>query len=381
MFARAYSCCPRRIFVISFKARFGLVLAGALLSLPALAVTDYQPVDIPFTKELADLKASLTPAVRDEVEKIYIPLKKLKTRITNPKNDPTIEPVTLTVPRSESGLNQLAQKLAAPGKAKVLAENLLAKIKKNGPSNKESIRVELKAEDLNLLNLKVLSRVLQKENHVVILNTRELTTNSQQWDELKNQLSYLLSKEQLSKINKKVRNGSDLSLEEDMLPPFPKRMAGKFIVYRGPNCFHASLSFYDQQMPKSPDINIKEEEGYHRSMINYDELWRVISNQFYEIDPRHNPLKYGDLMVFFQVPEHASKTINFKWIRHTSVYLFGPYTYSKGSKSPSTPYSVKTVTEEWNQWQTMVPTLGMRVYRRQANGEARLPMGRDDWIY
>ena len=367
--------------MIVFKARFGLVLAALLHSLPALAVTDYQAVDIPFTKELADFKASLTPAVRDEIEKIYIPQKKLRTRLTNPKNDPTIEPITLTVPRSESGLNQLVEKLAAPGKARELGENLLAKIKKNGPSNKDSIRVELKAEDVALLNLKALSRELGKENHQVTLITRDLTTNADQWGEMKNQLSYLLSKEQLSKINKKVRNGSDLSLEEDMLPPFPKRMAGKFIVYRGPNCFHASLSFYDQQMPKSPEINIKEEEGYHRSMINYDELWRVISNQFYEIDPRHNPLKYGDLMVFFQVPDHASKTINFKWIRHTSVYLFGPYTYSKGSKSPNTPYSVKTLLEEWNQWQAMLPTLGMRVYRRQVNGEAELPMGRDDWIY
>lgn len=367
--------------MIFCKARFGLVLAGIWLSIPALAVTDYQAVDLPFTKELGDFKASITPAVRDEVKKISIPQKKLRTRIVNPKKDPTIEPVALMIPRSETGLNQLAEKLAAPGKAKELSDILIDKMKKAGPSNRDSVRVELRPDDLGFLSLKALGRELQKENHIVTLNTKELASNSKQWDELKDQLSYLLSKEQLSRISKKVRSGVDLSLEDDMLPPFPKRMAGKFIIYRGPNCFHASLSFYDQQMPKSPDINLKEEEGYHRSMINYDELWRVISNQFYEVDPRRSPLKYGDLMVFFQVPDHAPKTINFKWIRHTSVYLFGPYTYSKGSKSPSTPYSVKTLAEEWNQWKSMVSTLGMRVYRRQTNGETKLPIGRDDWIY
>ncbi len=363
-----------------FKARFGLVLTVLLFSVPAAAVTEFQADDIPFTKELSDLKASVTPMVRDEIEKIAIPQKKLKIRIINPKKDPTIEPVALTLPRSETGLEELSEKLAASGKAEELFEIFLNKIKKAGPSNKDSIKIELKPDDLSYLSLKALGRELQKENHVVSLNTRDLAASEGQWDELKNQLSFLLSKEQLAKISRKVRAGGELALD-DMLPPFPKRMAGKFIVYRGPNCFHASLSFYDQQMPKSPEINIKEEEGYHRSMINYDELWRVISNQFYEVDPRHSPLKFGDLLVFFQVPEAASKTINFKWIRHTSVYLMGPYTYSKGSKSPSTPYTVKTLTEEWNQWQAMVPTLGLRVYRRQSDAEARLPMGRDDWIY
>ncbi|RYZ53800.1 MAG: hypothetical protein EOP07_17170 [Proteobacteria bacterium] len=367
---------------MSFQmARTYWVIIGLLLSVPAFAVTDYQASEIPFTKELADFKASITPAVRDEVEKITIPPKKLKVRIVNPKNDQTIEPVAIQVPRSETGLKDFAEKLAAPGKSKDLANAFLAKIRKVGPSNKDSVRIELKPDDFSLLNLKALGKELQKENHVVTVDTREMASSGKQWDEMREQLGYILSKDQMSKVSKKVRAGTDLSLENDLLPPFPKRMSGKFIVYRGPNCFHASLSFFDQQMPKSPEINIKEEEGYHRSMINYDELWRVISNQFYEIDPRHSALKYGDLMVFFQVPESASKTINFKWIRHTSVYLFGPYTYSKGSKSPTTPYSVKTLAEEWNQWQSMVSSLGMRVYRRQTNGEARLPIGRDDWIY
>ncbi|MBC7659598.1 MAG: hypothetical protein H7249_07805 [Chitinophagaceae bacterium] len=349
-------------------------------SMPLMAVTDYPTADIPFTKDLSEFKASLTPSVQDEMEKITIPIKKIKLRINNPKHDETIETVSINVPRSETGLAQFVEKLASPGKAEELGNVLLTRIKKAGPSNKDSVKIELMPKDVPFINFKALAKDLAKENHVVTVNTHELTTNGM-WDNLKEQLSYLLSKEQMAKINKKVRNGADLSLDEDLLPPFSKRMAGKFIVYRGPNCFHASLAFYDQQLPKSPEVNIKEEEGYHRSMINYDELWRVINGQFYEVNPKHNALKYGDLLVFFQAPEGASKNVNFKWIRHTSVYLLGPYTYSKGSKSPSTPYSVKTLAEEWNTWKGMVPNLSMKVYRRDANAEVKLPQERDDWIY
>lgn len=360
-----------------------LLFASALgLSAPlSVAVTDYEPTFIPFTRELSEIKASLTPAVQDDLKKITIPMKKLRLRLNNPKKDLTIEPIALNVPRSESGLTAFTKRLAAPGKQALLTESLLKKIKKSGPSIKESLRIEFDTEDAPLLNLRALARELAKENHLVTLNAPDLIKDGV-WDELNDQLSFVLSDEQMAKIQKKVLAGGDLSLENDLLPPFPRRMAGKFIVYRGPNCFHASLSFFDQNLVKSPEVNIKEEQGYHRSMINYDELWRVISNQFYEIDPRNAALKYGDLIVYFQVPEISSKHIHFKWIRHTSVYLFGPYVYSKGSKSPNTPYSVKTLGEEWKVWQDLVPkSLGMRVYRRGMDLGKRLPQGRDNWIY
>jgi hypothetical protein len=202
------------------------------------------------------------------------------------------------------------------------------------------------------------------------------------WSEFRSQLNYILPKEQISKINKKVKEGLDLNLSEDLLPPFAKKMVGKFIVYRGPNCFHAALAFFDQKMTRLPTINVKEEEGYHKSMINYDELWRVISTQFYEIDPKTSPLKYGDMLVFFAAPEESTDVINFKWIRHTAVYLFGPYTFSKGSKSPNTPYTVKTLEEEWTTWRELTPNLGLKVYRRQLmNSEIATPTTRTDWIY
>jgi hypothetical protein len=372
-------CCVRLNPLRSGRV---LALAFLLIAESALAVIDYEPTTIPFSRELSDLKASLTLSVRDDVETITIPLRKLRLRLNNPKKDPTIEPIALTIPRSESGIASTAERLATQKKKDELAKRLLEKIKKAGPTAKDTVRVEFDGNDTPLLNLKALAKELAKENHVVRLRARDLFADSGGWQELQEQLAFVLSKDQVTKVQKKARSGSDLSLEDDLLPPFARRMAGKFIVYRGPNCFHASLSFFDQQLPKSPEVNIKEEEGYHRSMINYDELWRVISNQFYEIDPRRATLKYGDLLVYFQVPEAPSKSINFKWIRHTSVYLFGPYVYSKGSKSPNTPYTVKTLGEEWKAWQDMVPkALGIRVYRRGSDANAMLPQGRDDWIY
>jgi len=356
-------------------------LLGAL-TLPLLAITDFQPVTLPFTQDLNTLRASLTLPVTDRVQKITIPPRKLKTRALNPKKDETVEPISITVPRSESGLSDLAKRLASGDKSEELHDLLLDRIKKMGPSTRPSVKVEFQPADFKLINFQALAQELSKEHHDVTVKTKELSAEKDTWNEFRNQLSYLLPREQLGRISKKVKSGADLKLDDDLLPTFAKKMAGKFIIYRGPNCFHAALAFFDQQLTRAPSVNVKEEQGYHKAMINYDELWRVISSEFYEVDPRNTPLKYGDLMVFFGVPQETPKHINFKWIRHTAIYLFGPYTFSKGSKSPNTPYSVKTLEEEWSTWRALTANLGVKIYRRQLNvSSGRLPVKRDDWIY
>ena len=169
-----------------------------------------------------------------------------------------------------------------------------------------------------------------------------------------------------------------------MLPAFPRKMIKKFIVVRGPNCFHAALAFHNPKLPRSPYVNVRPEEGYHRAMINYDELWRVIGRSFYEVNTAKYPLKYGDMIVFFNLPDdwEESMAVNFRWIRHTSTYLFGPYTFSKGSKSPDTPYSVKTIGEEWATWLEYSRNLGVKVFRRnQKITKETLPEDLVDWIY
>ena len=117
-------------------------------------------------------------------------------------------------------------------------------------------------------------------------------------------------------------------------------------------------------------------------MINYDELWRAINRHFYEVDLKRSDLKYGDMLVFFSMPLNLNETINFRWIRHTATYLLNEYTFSKGSKSPNTPYTIKTLQEEWNTWKRYTPNLGVRVYRRAQNKVKKTPpVDRVDWIY
>jgi hypothetical protein len=363
-------------------AKACLMCCLGVFTLPVLAITDLRPVTLPFTQDLNTMRASLTLPVTDHVQKITIPPKKLKTRAYNPKKDETIEPISLTVPRSESGVSELAKRLAAGDSSDQLQTLLFDRIKKQGPTSRATVKIELQSDDFKLINFQALSQELSKEHHQVTVKTKELAAEKDTWNEFRNQLSYILPRDQLARISKKVKNGVDLVLDDDLLPSFAKKMAGKFIIYRGPNCFHAALAFFDQHLTRAPSVNVKEEEGYHRAMINYDELWRVISSEFYEIDPRNTPLKYGDLMVFFGVPPESPKHINFKWIRHTAIYLFGPYTFSKGSKSPNTPYSVKTLEEEWSTWRALTQNLGVKIYRRQLNlSSGRLPVKRDDWIY
>ncbi len=364
------------------KAIIVLAVACLAVSSSLLAITDFQTIAIPFTHDLNGLRASLNLPVSDTLIKITVPYKKLKTRAFNPRNDQTIEPLSITIPRSETGLQELVRKIALPGKSEALSEMLLSKLKKQGPSDKSSLKLDLEPSDFKLINIKAIGDDLARDHHSVTIHTKDLASDPATWSEFKTQLAYLLPKEQIAKISRKVKGGVDLKLDEDLLPNFARKMAGKFIIFRGPNCFHAALAFFNQAMTRLPTINVKEEEGYHKSMINYDELWRVISNQFYEIDTRTTPLKYGDLMVFFATPPETPKHINFKSIRHTAIYLLGPYTFSKGSKSPNTPYSVKTLQEEWTTWQAMTQNLGLKIYRRQLmSPEVAMPTVRDDWIY
>ena len=74
--------------------------------------------------------------------------------------------------------------------------------------------------------------------------------------------------------------------------------------------------------------------------------------------------------------------VNFKWIRHASTYLFNSYTFSKGSKSPNSPYIVGTLSDEWQTWKKFTKNLGIKVFRRNQNHvKKRPPKDLVDWIY
>lgn len=346
------------------------------------AVTQYYQDKIGFTRSELALKSSLNLPLSVKEEEIRIPIRKLKIRALKSGKDERIDPVQIYVPKDMLKIKQLAKKISRRGQFDKVETLLLEKLKKQGPNNKEKVRVDLNIPDLKLMRLSQIAEVMSREHQNVVVKTKELNQDHELRAEFLSQIRLFLDKAQRRKIIRKLKASEDLLLENDLMPSFAEKMVRKFIVYRGPNCFHAALAFHDQAMTKAPTINVKEEPGYHRAMINYDELWRVINRHFYEVDPKKSPLKYGDMIVFFSVPRGPTEPIDFRWIRHTATYLFGNYTFSKGSKSPNTPYSVKTLSQEWKTWQTFSKNLGVKIFRRNSQTIGKIPpLDLTDWIY
>lgn len=312
----------------------------------------------------------------------------MSTRIKKSSSDETIEPLTIIMNENEANLAASAEKLATEGKADDLINYFRERLKISKPVKKGSTSktIEIDAEGLNLIDTDAFADMYSKTHHNLTLNSKELNRDITAKNELMKQLTPYFKKKERARLSKKIRKGEPLQIDKEMLPEFPRKMVGKYIVQRGPNCFHAALAFHGPKMTSSSLINVKEETGYHRAMINYDELWRVLNGNFYEVDPDTVPLKYGDMLVFFDVPEDVAddlKTpVDFKWIRHTATYLFGGYTFSKGSKSPNTPYTVRTLADEWKTWKRYTKNLGVKIFRRSTTTvRANPPMDLVDWVY
>jgi len=186
----------------------------------------------------------------------------------------------------------------------------------------------------------------------------------------------------LLRISKKIKNGSTLSLDKDLLPDFAKQRVANHTIFRGPNCFHAALAFQSPKLASSQFVNVRREKGYHNDMINYDELWRVLQRSFYEVDPLKSDMQYGDMIVFFETKDSNSGAVDFKTLRHAATYLLGGYVFAKGSKSANSPYLVRTLGEEWDTWTKYTKRLGVKVFRRNLKHVTNaVPADPIDWVY
>ncbi|NRA67818.1 MAG: hypothetical protein HRU19_25280 [Pseudobacteriovorax sp.] len=364
-----------------YRAQLLGVTLAIFLPNTSFGVTEYKPSVIPFTTNTDRLKSSLALPLVSKEKRIKIPVKKLKIRGQKFSKDDRVEPIQLYVNRDKSLLDQTVKNVAAKGKEAKVRVFLEVEIDKN---NKKSSRilVDIPKAEIKHFNLKGVGKAMARKHYNVTLLTETLNKDPKLRKDFLDQIKLFLSKSQRSKIAKKIKSDEDLVVHRDLLPKFPRKMAKRFISYRGPNCFHAALAFHGQRITRSPAVNVKEEKGYHRAMINYDELWRAINRHFYEVDPAKSELKYGDMLVFFNLPKNNPGYVNFRWIRHTATYLFGAYTFSKGSKSPNTPYSIKTVADEWETWQKYTSKLGLKVFRR-ANKviKNKPPKDLTDWIF
>jgi hypothetical protein len=298
------------------------------------------------------------------------------------EKDKRIEAVHLNLFKDQVKLKDLSIDLSRKGRSPRLLSYFKKLMKDSPVEDKENhIRVALDRESLKYIDIKKLAALYERGHKDVTIQTSNLRTSRVRRSELFSQVAPFLRDDELKRLQMKVKNKLPLDLHADLLSGFAKRMTGKYTIFRGPNCFHAALAFHTRDMSESPFLNVKVEKGYHRAMINYDELWKAINHHFYEIDPRNTELKYGDLLVFMDVPDD-SRSPYFKWIRHAATYLVGQYTFSKGSKSPNTPYSIKTLQEEWRTWQGFTDNLRVKVFRRNQNHvNKRPPRDLTDWIY
>lgn len=327
----------------------------------------------PYIFNLRDLRHGLWLPLEDSVETLTIQKSKIKERTRLAPTREIVEPIQISVPLDDVDRYTFVERLAQPGKIRALESYVDEKLRApekddddddvnvNTPTTKRSIDID--AQALRMIKISELEKLFARPHHHLTISSRDLSEKPELQRSFFDQIRAYLSPSAMKKIQKKISHGQDLDVDHDVLPSFARKMVKKFIIYRGPNCFQASLAFQDPRLPASPEINFNVEEGYHRSMINYDELWKALTLDFVEIDARRSSLKYGDILVFIDV-EDTSRPTDYHWIKHAAVYLFDNYTFSKGSKSPNTPYSIKTIDDEWKTWQRFSETLGLKVFRR-----------------
>jgi len=375
------------MFVRPFQLSVGILLM-VLWSMPeSFAVTRYHSGSLGFVTDIAQLHPSLQLPIGQRVEMVRAPEAVLRNRASASQDDERIEPLMLAIPEIQEQRENLALDLARPGQSRRLL-NYLERKRTNASEQTDSdenhagrLRVSLDKQSLRLLDLAKVAEMLEQPHFALTIDGARLQQSAATRRELYSQVRPFIAQEDANRLKRLLRQGEEIDVEKHLLPEFAKQMIRRYTQYRGPNCFHAALAFHSVDMTTSPYINFKEEPGYHRAMINYDELWRAVNKNFYEIDPSKSPLKYGDMILFFDIPD-ANSEVQFRWIRHAATYLFGPYTFSKGSKSPNTPYTIKTVQQEWQTWQRMSKNLGVKVFRRSPkNVTNRPPVDRIDWIY
>jgi hypothetical protein len=338
---------------------------------------------INYTQDVNLLKTDLPLAISAQVKTLAIPDENLFVRINKSKSDPRIEPVQLAVPSDDDKILALAGRVAKVGKKLELA-HVLRSLQSSGESvaGSDVKLVSIDPSIMELLSRDELDLMFAKDHSYLRIDTKSLRRDSLLASKFIRQVAPFLSKEKLTKLKSKIIAGKPIRVDQDALPDFAESMITRHTVFKGPNCFHAALSFQGPLLASSKAINVREEAGYHTDMINYDELWRVVQLKFYEVDPRKVSLQYGDMILFFDRPKVATDWVDFRSIRHASTYLFGGYAFAKGSKSPNSPYVIRPLVDEWSTWTKYTENLGVKVFRRSLNRDSKAPVwDPKDWMY
>ena len=309
--------------------------------------------------------------------------KNIRERLDRYPRDERIEPLQLTVEGQDDKIMDLAGKIAEKSHKLELANYL----KTNFLHGEEIPGSELRLVTLDkaayaMINQEAFEGLFRKNHRELFIPASALNRNTQIRQSLITQLNPFLRTENLANIRRKLAKNQNLSMDLDLLPEFARANVAKHSTFRGPNCFHAALSFQGADIASSYNVNVRQEPGYHRDMINYDELWRVLQLSFYEINPEKVPIQYGDMIVFFETKTPQYGSLDFKTLRHAATYLLGGYVFSKGSKSANSPYLVRTLADEWETWTKYTDKLGAKVFRRSLKHVTNpAPEDPVDWVY
>lgn len=212
----------------------------------------------------------------------------------------------------------------------------------------------------------------------LFLQTEKLTED--QREQILGEVSSFLPPEEISVLKNKLSSKIPVSVKTNLLPRFARAAVGKFTVYQGPNCFHASIAFHNRSAVQSPFINVSREENYHHEMINHDELLRILQSQFYPVALEKTQLKYGDVIVFVDQKD-SEKIDDFKMLKHAAVMLFHPYVFSKGSKSANSAYSIKKLDAEKILWTKYFKNIRLKVFRKASPKlSQKTPINLQEWL-
>lgn len=329
-----------------------------------------------------DFTHSLRLPIKSDVITIKIPEKKFLYRITHYNKSERIEPIYIRLKPNLKFASKLAQKIAKEDHYYEVYRIFKEHIESNKHKKKKSLKIRVNQDLFKFLHKNSLRDTYSTQHIKLKLLSQELREDKETLHNLLQQLEPFFKDDEIQNISKIISSKKFIDVESTLLPFFGKKMIRKFLIYRGPNCFHAALSFHSKLLTNSNYFNVTREKGYHPAMVNYDELWRTLNSNFYQVNNTLDSLKYGDILVFFDVPKKRESFVNFRWIKHTAAYLFNGYTFSKGSKSANSPYTIKTLKNEWMTWSKISKNLGVKVFRRGTkNVKKRPPKDLTDWIY
>lgn len=314
-----------------------------------------------------DLKPSLVLNTFVQPDQAMISAKIYKKRLKLGDKIPEVEPVYLYLPEKKAELKKWLLSVARKNQKKPLVKEFFKQFDKGTyVANRGWLKVAINGKLHRYIAPKKIARKFKRPHLKVYLDGDQLAQDAKLRSQLFAQVRPFADGKQLRSLKTSIKERKMISVSKSLFPRFARKNLKKFTPYQGPNCFHAALSFHSETYGLSKRFNVKKERNHHNLMINYDELYRILFLDFREINPKKEDMKFGDIIVFFdRDTESTRKKFYFKWMKHTLVYLFNNYTFSKGSKSANTPYTVKTLEKEWRTWQRLTGNLKLKVFRRK----------------